>query len=430
MTHDRVQHELAEYGSTDVEMSEVSVRDLIRVSQGRVSVTPASAPGFFRIQAQQYVGTVVLPEFDLLIRPKATVENLLYFLGIGIPATSWLPDEFRYATAKDLLAAFAEYFAQATRAAIAKGLLRSYREQRERVAALRGRLDFSVLLSQPARSFPLPCEFDDYTADIIENRVLRAATRQLLRLVGIPLGTRSTLFQLLGRFDEVADEPPNLETVDRLIFTRLNSHYEASVKLATLILRATSLADRAGHVAASAFLIDMNEVFQRFLTAKLREILRGRLGVESEPRHHLGVGRHVDMYPDLVFRAAGQVAYVGDAKYKVTTTGRALNSDYYQLLAYTTSLDLEEGVLVYCQAEGPVPPKMIEVRHVRKRLWTWAVSLAGSRSEIDASLDGLSRWILERVASVPNLIPSSETNATVPTAVTERRVRDESTPSP
>jgi 5-methylcytosine-specific restriction enzyme subunit McrC len=391
-------HELAEYQSLDIEMSVDMARDLVRVTKGRVSVTPAPTEGSFRVLAQQYVGTVVLPEFDLLIRPKVTVENLLYLLGIGIPAASWLPDQFRYATTKDLLAAFAEYYVRATRAAIAKGLVRSYRQERQRVAALRGRLDFPVLLGQPARPFPLPCAFDDYTADVIENRILRAAIRRLLRLVGVPFGTRSSLLQLLGRFEEVADELPNLELVDRLLFTRLNSHYEAPIKLASLILRGTSLADRAGRVAASAFLIDMNEVFQRFLTAKLRERLRGILAVESEPRHYLGAQRQIDMYPDLVFRAGSQLAYVGDAKYKITTTGRAHNADYYQLLAYATALHLDEGVLVYCQAEGQTPPTMIEVRNAGKRLWTWPVSLSGSRSDIDASVAELSRWILSRVA--------------------------------
>jgi 5-methylcytosine-specific restriction enzyme subunit McrC len=394
---DRARYTLGEYESLDIEMSAATARDLSRVSEGRVSVSPAPAQGVFRIQAQQYVGTVVVPEFDLLIRPKVTIENLLYLLGIGIPAAAWLPEEFRYATAKDLLAAFAEYFVRATRAAIAKGLVRSYRYERDRVPALRGRLDLPALLGQPARPFPIPCVFDDYTADVIENRVLRAGIRRLLRLIGVRAGTRSSLLQLLGRFDEVADESPNLELVDRLLFTRLNSHYEAAVKLAILILRGTSLADRAGRVAASAFLIDMNDVFQRFLTIKLQEVLRGRLAVESEPRHHLGVGRQVGMYPDLVFRTGGRVVYVGDAKYKVTTTGRALNSDYYQLLAYTTALQLGEGVLIYCQAEGPIPPKMMEVRHAGSRLWTWAMDLSGSPEEIHASIRDLSRWILGRL---------------------------------
>lgn len=137
---------------------------------------------------------------------------------------------------------------------IARGLVRSYRQERERVSALRGKLDVPVLLGQPARPFPfpLPCVFDDYTADILENRTLRAATGPLLRLVGIQAETRTSLLQVLARFGEVADEQINLELVDRLLFTRLNKHYEAPIRLAALILRESGVADRAGRVPASA----------------------------------------------------------------------------------------------------------------------------------------------------------------------------------
>jgi hypothetical protein len=50
-----------------------------------------------------------------------------------------------------------------------------------------------------------------------------------------------------------------------------------------------------------------------------------------------------------------------------------------------------------CQRDGPIPPKMIEMRHAGKRLWTWTVGLAGSPKEIDASVHALSRWILGRL---------------------------------
>jgi 5-methylcytosine-specific restriction enzyme subunit McrC len=52
----------------------------------------------------------------------------------------------------------------------------------------------------------------------------------------------------------------------------------------------------------------------------------------------------VRMKPDLEFRRQGTTAYVGDIKYKLTADARARNADYYQLLAYTTAMDLPEGV--------------------------------------------------------------------------------------
>jgi 5-methylcytosine-specific restriction enzyme subunit McrC len=74
---------------------------------------------------------------------------------------------------------------------------------------------------------------------------------------------------------------------DLMMFTRLNRHYAPALRLATLVLRNTALLDRAGTADASAFLVDMNDLFQRFLTDRLRRALRGRLTVDDEPTRWL-----------------------------------------------------------------------------------------------------------------------------------------------
>ena len=107
------------------------------------------------------------------------------------------------------------------------------------------------------------------------------------------------------------------DAVDRMVFTRLNRHYAPAIRLAALVLRNTALLDRAGTADASAFLVDMNDLFQRFLTDRLRRALRGRLTVDDEPTRWLDWGQAVAMYPDLVFRAGNRTVYVADAKYKL-----------------------------------------------------------------------------------------------------------------
>jgi hypothetical protein len=104
--------------------------------------------------------------------------------------------------------------------------------------------------------------------------------------------------------------------------------------------------------------------------------------------------------PDLAFRAGKRKVYVADAKYKLTGTGRARNADCYQLLAYTTAMNLPEGVLVYCQADGPVPPRAIEVRHTGRRLQTYALDLSGPPAAVTRSVDELARWIGDRVENL------------------------------
>jgi 5-methylcytosine-specific restriction enzyme subunit McrC len=115
------------------------------------------------------------------------------------------------------------------------------------------------------------------------------------------------------------------------------------------------------------------------LTARLRRYLSGQLLVHPLRRSHHDTADHVRIKPDLVFerRRAG-IAYVADTKYKVTSDGLGREADYYQILAYATALNVPEGLLIYCQHDGTVPPRHIDVRNLGTRLATWAVYLAGT----------------------------------------------------
>ncbi len=163
-----------------------------------------------------------------------------------------------------------------------------------------------------------------------------------------------------------------------------------------MILRNLSLIDRVGSADASAFTVDMNILFQDWVTDRLARHLRGRLRVVAERTEHLGTGQRVPMYPDLELWAGDELVYVGDVKYKLTGSGLARNTDYYQLLAYATALGLSEGLLIYCQADGSVPDREISVRHVGTSLRTHALDLSGTPTEAEGAVRVLANLILER----------------------------------
>jgi 5-methylcytosine-specific restriction enzyme subunit McrC len=146
-------------------------------------------------------------------------------------------------------------------------------------------------------------------------------------------------------------------------------------------------------------MVDMNKPFERFVTARLQRALRGHLEVRAEPPVHLAAGRQVRMKPDLEFRRRGVTAYVGDIKYKLTGDARARNADYYQLLAYTTAMDLPEGVLIYCLAEGGRPERSVTVRHAGKVLHTRALDLTGPPAAVAEEIEALANWIVGRAQS-------------------------------
>ncbi len=139
--------------------------------------------------------------------------------------------------------------------------------------------------------------------------------------------------------------------------------------------------------------VNMNELFQGFVTQALRE----SLGVtehtlRSDDRHLPSIyldqplndhRQRLLLEPDLTWWDGDICTFVGDAKYKRIDIKAIPNADVYQILAYATALDLP----VY--AKGEAEPVEYAVRHGDKRLEVATIDLAGSIEAIRSSVDRL-----------------------------------------
>jgi len=392
--------ELDEYGSTTVPLSAGTARRLSAVGRGAVAVALTDEPGVYSLTAQNMVGTLVVDDLRILIRPKIRPENLFLLLEVGLPSEAWRKESFDYETSTDLLPSVIAFFARTLANTLARGLLRSYRPEEERLVALRGRIDVAAQFRQGGVPLPVACRYDEYTPDILENRYVKAAAKLAVRVPRLNPEDRRRLLQQVAALEDVSDAPVRADDLDRVLFTRLNAHYEPALRLARLLLSNLTLLDRQGDRSASSFLVDMNQLFETFVTQRLRRALRGRLEVRSQGSVHLGVGRKVPMRPDLVFRRQGTDMYVADIKYKLTSDARARTNDYYQLLAYTTALDLPEGVLIYCLADGGRPESNVTVHHAGKILHTLAIDLSGPPDSVDSAIHETANWIADRARRV------------------------------
>lgn len=391
--------ELLEYESKEIRLTPAGQRLLTSIAGSKLTVAVGSQPGFCRVTATQYVGTIVTPECNLLIRPKVSLENLFALLGVGLPATAWQSEQFAFGGSRDLLRELSQFFARSVRHATSAGLLRAYRIENERLVGVRGRINLAEQIRRTGDAGGISCTFDEYTVDVIENRVLKAACRRLLQVAGVQFEVRRVLRQAVATFEDVADGPVRAEAIDWIVFNRLNRHYEPALRLAQLVLRNLSLLDQAGAHGASAFLVDMNDLFQRYVTDRLTKELRGRLEVVAEPDVRLGTKKQIQMFPDLVFRRAGCVAFAGDLKYKLAESGRGRSDDYYQLLAYLTALNLPRGVLIYCQTTGEAPSRRVQVINGGPELLTYPLDLTGSRRRLEAAIEYLASWIVTEALS-------------------------------
>lgn len=324
-----------------------------------VDVRPDSpAHDRWLVRATGEVGAAVLHgpvgvAVDLRVQPKVEIRRLLFLMGYAASAKAWRNDWVDLPQMHDLPAAVAEALVRLTDAALRSGLLQGYLTVEEAGMTVRGRVRH---VDQARRHFgqvlPVEVTYDEFSIDITENRILKAATRRMLRVPGLLPVTRRRLLHVMHRLGEVSDLIPG-QALPTWSATRLNSHYVPALRMADLVLSGSSFDLDRGPVRASGFMVSMPAIFEDFVTTALREILcakRGGHAVLQDGRWRLDDEDQVRLRPDLVWYPAvrgGSPGLVIDAKYKAEKVSGFPNPDVYQLLAYCTSLGLDRGHLVY-----------------------------------------------------------------------------------
>ncbi len=341
----------------------------------------------YQITPSSVVGAIEIGDLTVLIKPKIGIPNLLslacYAMGAFRHRENQLFDfEEDVEAVPDTLALA---LAAAARRAFSRGLLHGYLTEEEALQSVRGRIRFDEQLRRRF-GLPLPIEvtYDEFTDDIVENRLVKSAVLRLGEMRIRSSRARRDLGWVAAMLENVSHADFTPKDVPKVSFNQLNDHYRVVVELSRLILRNSSFESRRGQVRASGFLMDMNSVFQEFVTVALREELRLSPSSFGEKEiASLDKAGKVHLRPDLTWRESGNWLFVGDAKYKVADQS-VPNSDIYQLLAYVTALDLPGGMLIY--AKGEANPVTHQVRHSRKQLEIAALELSGSLDEI---LDGV-----------------------------------------
>lgn len=312
-------------------------------------ITPAAtAAGHWIVRATHHVGVAHFAELQVRVRPKVGTRRLMELLCTSLERFRWEDDESVWGEDDDLLATIAEAFVRAARRALERGPLQGYVERDERLLGVRGRIAMARQISAQA-GLPLPVEvtYDDWSPDVVENRLLAGACRVLLGMSGLPAATRSGLRRVGAGLADVSAEPPS-PSPSEVRWTRLNAHYRPAVTLARVVLRGATLEDRiASRARGASFLVDMNKVFEDIVGRGLREALTpAGFTVRLQATDWLDGERRIKIIPDVVVSRGEEVVAVVDAKYKALD-GPPSTGDAYQAVAYATRYGLDRVVLVH-----------------------------------------------------------------------------------
>jgi 5-methylcytosine-specific restriction enzyme subunit McrC len=356
---------LVEYQTTPgVRLSAVE-RDALRRLVPSVAVSPAPGRrGAYDLTPGSWVGVAHLGDargvrLALEIRPKLPIGQVLFLLAYALDPGRWEDTPFDFPPDTPLLEAVVPAYLALVRRATARGLLHGYRPHEDALPVLRGRLRAAAQARRHwGRVPPVEVAYDDYTADGEENRILKAALRRLRRLPLLTPAAAGAVSAALARFDPVPDVDYRPEALPAIRYTRLNAHYRPAVELARRLLGGTAFDLGSGDVTGTAFLVDMNVVFEDFVCAALRRALalspavfpQGAAGKELL----LDRAGAVRLRPDLSWWEGDRCVFVGDVKYKRTRAPGVEHPDLYQLLAYAVATGLPAGLLIYAAGEeGP-----------------------------------------------------------------------------
>lgn len=325
-------------------------------ASGLVTVDRPPYSTTYVVGPARHVGVAVIAGIELLVKPKVSIDRLIFMLGYAQDPKGWRQGDVDVSAEHELLPAVAMAFLRQAERALLQGVLQGYRETEDSLPVLRGRLRVDEQLGRRyGLAVPLEVRFDEWTTDIAENRLLLAACRRLLRLPRVSPHVRQGLQRVTSRLAEVTPLSQGRD-LPSWRATRLNVRYHSAVRLAELVLRAGSFEHRPGDLRVDGFMVSMASVFEAFVTTSLKEALeaghggRGRL----QDAGHLDLAGLVAMRPDLVwYDDARQPVAVIDAKYKAEKLSGYPNADVYQLLAYCTALDLDVGHLVYARGNEP-----------------------------------------------------------------------------
>lgn len=308
-----------------------------------------------KLRASNFSKVGFIRDGDSLIRiePKISIRKVLQLISPTLEDVQILSDQVEISESDDWTHALTEFFISASNVALALGPLHGYREVSEAANLVKGRIDFSRQLKRnPGRPIPIEIDFDEFSPDIPENRIILTALQVLLTRFPLDANQRNRLFELQYVLASVTPIEHH-KRIPTVTLTSLNNHYGSALRISELILGFQGLDSDVGETSANSFLLDMEKIFEKYLenrfsilTEASSRIFRAQGSGESLDR-----GGLVGIRPDYLWFEGGKATGVADAKYKVFGTAASVpNDDVYQMVTYCTRYGLNKGYLVYASS--------------------------------------------------------------------------------
>lgn len=279
-----------------------------------------------------------------------------------------------------------------------------YVVQEDLLPYLRGRWNVTrQFVRYPDLSGGLDVAYDEYLPDTPLNRIFRLAVRQM-QLITRDSENRRRLAELDDLLQPVQIPTSASAYLDKIHFTRLSERFKGAFDLARLFLLGQSVHLLAGAQQAWAFVLDMNQLFEAFVTSLLQsnririippqwketviETQGGRVPKYLARPNYSNAKPFSQIKPDILIKRGSTPFLIIDAKNKVLSHQPVYASiaedDLYQMVAYATRLRCPNVLLLYPRAKNTnVIPFFLDVELSPIRIYVATLNLHQPLDKLD-----------------------------------------------
>lgn len=258
---------------------------------------------------------------------------------------------------------------------IRRGIDRGYREVREDLAGIRGKIAMGETAKRSLRARgQVACDFEELSHDVLHNRILRSTLRSLLRVQDLNREVRAEVRNAYTKLDGVSVVRLNRRSFQRVQLDRNRRYYRFLLSVCRLIHEQLLVDERSGEARFTDFTEErMERLYEEFIVEFYRREQehyrvnhRGRTIPwvdEGTPDHQRS--RLPRMEADVILEAPDR-RIIMDAKYYRKSLGgwyggKLHSNNLYQLLAYLRNREAtepagpkHEGILLYPVVDTPL----------------------------------------------------------------------------
>lgn len=301
------------------------------------------------IESQQFVGYIILPNHIINIKPKVTGISFINMVKYALNLPELKIPEIRLKEINNYYHILVLFLLEELEILFQKGLNSGYVQHDDNINTVRGKVLFKEHInSNSFRQDRIYCSFSELSIDTLENKIIKYTIYSLCHCHFNDRDIESKLLSCYKKLDGITLNSISHDIFQSIQYTPHNNHYRNIITLCELILKDSSVDDELiGEKTVKSFLIDMNKLFEKFVTNLLRERLVD-YNIESQMTSYADTAEKAfKLIPDIIIKnTTGRLLLVLDTKYKKLDKSPE-SGDRDQVTAYSLFMKVRDIGLLY-----------------------------------------------------------------------------------